>query len=68
MLNPLAASKMANTAKWNQSKPKYQRYNGTAVRVRTNVPIKNALVVQLMRFAGMRKIKGKVGVKSSPAH
>ena len=26
--------------------------------VRTNVPIKNELVVQLMRLAGIRKIKG----------
>src|SRR6266487_1643485 len=38
--------------------PKYHRYNGTAVRVRTNVPIKNELVIQLIRSVGIRKIKG----------
>ena len=57
MLNPVAASDTANTARWNQSMPKCHRYNGTAVSVRTNVPIRNELVVQLMRSVGMRKIK-----------
>src|SRR5947207_7228822 len=57
-LNPIAISNTANTASWNQSIPKYHRYNGTAVSVRTKVPIRNALVVQLMRSVGMRKIKG----------
>ena len=56
MLNPVAASNTANTARWNQSMPKCHRYNGTAVSVRTNVPIRNELVVQLMRLVGMRKI------------
>ena len=56
-LKPIAASKTANTASWNQSIPKCHRYKGTAVSVRTNVPIKNELVVQLMRLIGMRKIK-----------
>src|SRR5438094_5570570 len=45
-------------ASWNQLTPKYHRYNGTAVSVRTNVPIRNELVVQLMRLTGIRKIKG----------
>jgi hypothetical protein len=36
--------------------PKYHRYNGTAVNVSTNVPMRNELVVQLMRSVGMRKI------------
>ena len=36
--------------------PKYHRYNGTAVSDRKNVPIRNELVVQLMRLIGMRKI------------
>ena len=57
MLKPVAASITANTASWNQSIPKYHRYSGTAVSVRTTVPIKNELVVQLMRLAGIRKIK-----------
>jgi hypothetical protein len=57
MLNPVAVSNIANTARWKQSMPKYHRYRGTAVSVRTNVPIKNELVVQLMRLIGMRKIK-----------
>ena len=56
-LKPVAASITANIASWNQLTPKYHRYNGTAVSVRTNVPIKNELVVQLMRSVGMRKIK-----------
>ena len=59
MLKPVAASKTANTANWNQSIPKCHRYKGTAVSVRTNVPIKNELVVQLMRSVGMRKITGR---------
>ena len=59
MLKPVAASITANSASWNQLTPKYHRYNGTAVSVRTNVPIKNELVVQLMRSVGMRKIKGR---------
>ena len=49
MLKPVTASNAAATAKWNQSTPKYHRYDGTAVRVRINVPIRNELVVQLMR-------------------
>ena len=57
MLKPVAASITAKMASWNQLTPKYHRYNGTAVSVRTNVPIKNELVVQLMRSVGMRKIK-----------
>ena len=56
MLKPVAASNTANMATWNQSTPKYHRYSGTAVSVRTNVPIKNELVVQLTRLRGMRKI------------
>src|SRR5436305_14455366 len=39
--------------------PKYHRYIGTAVSVSTNVPIRNELVVQLMRSAGIRKITKK---------
>ncbi len=57
MLKPVAPNNTANRASWNQSTPKYHRYNGTAVSVRTNVPIRNELVVQLMRSVGMRKIK-----------
>jgi hypothetical protein len=59
MLKPVAASNTANMATWNQSIPKYQRYSGTAVSVRINVPIKNELVVQLMRSFGMRKSRGE---------
>jgi hypothetical protein len=59
MLKPVAANNTANTATWNQSIPKYHRYSGTAVSVRTNVPIKNELVVQLMWSFGMRKITKK---------
>src|SRR5437879_1127903 len=59
MLNPVAAANTANTARWNQSMPKCHRYNGTAVSVRTNVPIKNELVVQLTRSIGMRKINAR---------
>src|SRR5437899_9389202 len=58
MLKPVAPNNIANRASWNQSIPKYHRYSGTAVSVRTNVPIKNELVVQLMRSVGMRKING----------
>jgi hypothetical protein len=58
MLKPVAASIIAKMASWNQLTPKYHRYNGTAVSVRTNVPIRNELVVQLMRSVGIRKIKG----------
>ena len=58
MLKPVRVSSAAPIAKWNQSIPKYHRYNGTAVNVRTNVPIRNALVVQLIRSIGMRKTKG----------
>src|SRR5215471_17994481 len=62
MLKAVAASNTANTASWNQSTPKYHRYSGTAVSVRTDVPIKNELVVQLMRPVGIRKIKsGSLG-------
>ena len=57
MLKPVAASIAAKRPRWNQATPKYHRYSGTAVRVRTNVPIKNELVVQLIRLAGIRKIK-----------
>src|SRR6266513_5324590 len=60
MLKPVAASITANTASWNQSIPKYHRYSGTAVSVRTNVPIKNELVIQLMRLTGIRKIKAAI--------
>ena len=56
MLKPVAASNTKNRASWNQSIPKYHRYSGTAVSDRTNVPIRNELVVQLMRLIGMRKI------------
>ena len=56
MLKPVAASNTKNRASWNQSMPKYHRYNGTAVSDRKNVPIRNELVVQLMRLIGMRKI------------
>ena len=56
MLKPIAASNTKNRASWNQSMPKYHRYNGTAVSDRKNVPIRNELVVQLMRLIGMRKI------------
>jgi hypothetical protein len=58
MLKPVAVSNTADKASWNQSTPKYHRYNGTAVSVRKNVPIRNELVVQLMRSIGMRKING----------
>jgi hypothetical protein len=59
MLKPVAASITAKIASWNQLTPKYHKYNGTAVRVRTNVPIRKELVVQLMRSVGMRKITGR---------
>src|SRR5438046_8037807 len=59
MLKPVADSNTKNRASWNQSIPKYHRYSGTAVSVRTNVPIRNELVVQLMRSVGMRKINGR---------
>ena len=59
MLKPVRVSSAAAIAKWNQSMPKYHRYNGTAVRVRTKVPIRNELVIQLMRSVGIRKITGK---------
>src|ERR1041385_3682968 len=59
MLKPVAASKTANTMKWNQSTPKYHRYSGTAVSVRKKVPIRKELVVQLMRSVEMRKITGR---------
>src|SRR6266404_8961718 len=36
--------------------PNCHRYHGTAVSVRQNVPIRNALVVQLIRSIGIRKI------------
>ena len=67
MLNPVAAANTANTARWNQSMPKCHRYNGTAVSVRTNVPIKNELVVQLTRSIGMRKINAREFRGGSPA-
>src|SRR4029077_11842244 len=67
MLNPVAASNTANTARWNQSMPKCHRYNGTAVSVRKNVPIKNELVVQLTRLIGMRKINAREFCGGSPA-
>ena len=71
MLKPVAANNTANTATWNQSIPKYQRYSGTAVSVRKNVPIKNELVVQLMRSVGIRKITWeilwKAAINSQPA-
>ena len=54
-LKPAADNDTANTASWNQSTPKYHRYSGTAVSVRKNVPIRNELVVQLMRSVGIRK-------------
>src|ERR1700736_5621150 len=57
MLKPVTVSSAAAIAKWNQSIPKYHRYNGTAVRVRKNVPIRNELVIQLIRSVGIRKIK-----------
>src|SRR6267143_7296492 len=63
MLKPVTASKAAATAKWNQSTPKDKRYHGTAVRVRIKVPIRNELVVQLIRWVGIRKIKGKEFVR-----
>ena len=59
MLKPVAASNTKNRASWNQSIPKYHRYSGTAVSERTNVPIRNELVVQLMRSVGMRKITAR---------
>src|SRR5436305_3388677 len=58
MLKPVRASSTAAIAKWNQSIPKYHKYNGTAVRVRTKVPIRNELVIQLIRSVGIRKITG----------
>src|SRR5205807_4793690 len=59
MLKPVTVSSAAAIAKWNQSIPKDHRYHGTAVRVRTKVPIRNELVIQLMRSVGIRKITGK---------
>ncbi len=59
-------SKIAATAKWNQSTPKYHRYHGTAVSVRTNVPIRNELVVQLIRSVGMRKGKTLLQANGRP--
>jgi hypothetical protein len=55
MLKPQAANITKNSATWNQSRPKYQRYAGTAVSVSTSVPMRNELVVQLMRARGRRK-------------
>src|SRR5207302_8870667 len=59
MLKPVTVSSAAAIAKWNQSIPKDHRYHGTAVRVRTKVPIRNELVIQLIRSVGIRKITGK---------
>ena len=59
MLKPVTVSSAAAIAKWNQSIPKYHRYNGTAVSVRKKVPIRKELVIQLIRSVGIRKIKGK---------
>jgi len=59
MLKPVATNNNVNRTSWNQSTPKCHRYSGTAVSVRTNVPIRNELVVQLMRSVGMRKITGR---------
>src|SRR5437588_516028 len=67
MLKPVRVSSAAAIAKWNQSMPKYHRYNGTAVRVRTKVPIRNELVIQLIRSVGIRKIKGVSLVESDVA-
>ena len=66
MLNPVAISNIANTTRWKHSMPKCHRYNGTAVSVRTNVPIKNELVVQLTRLIGMRKIKAREFPEDQP--
>src|SRR6266436_5958221 len=63
MLKPVRVSSAAAIAKWNQSIPKYHRYNGTAVSVRKNVPIRNELVVQLIRSVGIRKIKEREFVR-----
>src|SRR5438270_1371059 len=63
MLKPVTVSSAAAIAKWNQSIPKYHRYNGTAVSVRINVPIRNELVVQLIRSVGIRKIKEREFVR-----
>src|SRR6266404_7361151 len=64
MLKPVTVSSAAAIVKWNQSIPKYHRYNGTAVRVRTKVPIRNELVIQLIRSVGIRKITGGGFVRS----
>ena len=40
---------------WNRSIPKNQRYAGTAVRARNNVPIRNELMSQLTFSKGMRE-------------
>src|SRR5437016_13667473 len=64
MLKPVRVSSAAAIAKWNQSIPKYHRYSGTAVRVRTKVPIRNELVIQLIRSVGIRKITGGGFVRS----
>src|SRR5260370_22363845 len=63
MLKPVGASITAKIASWNQLTPKYHRYNGTAVSVRINVPIRNELVVQLLRSVGIRKIKEREFVR-----
>src|SRR5205809_223605 len=64
MLKPVRVSSAAAITKWNQSIPKYHRYNGTAVRVRIKVPIRNELVIQLIRSVGIRKITGGGLVRS----
>src|SRR3954471_7594984 len=60
MLKPVAVARIAKTTIWNQSMPKYHRYNGTAVSVSTNVPMRNELVVQLIRSIGIREITWKI--------
>src|SRR5256886_10810133 len=64
MLKPLTVRRAVGMAKWNKSIPKYQSYHGTAVRVRTKVPIRNELVIQLIRSVGIRKITGGGLVRS----
>src|SRR6266403_2445558 len=68
MLKPVTVSSAAAIAKWNQSIPKNHRYHGTAVNVRTKVPIRNELVIQLMRSVGIRKSMGGVSQIGGSAH
>ena len=51
--NPDAKNITKNSAIWRESIPKNQRYAGTAVIERNNVPIRNELMSQLTLSKGI---------------